>query len=98
MSEQYPLALDFRTARNVSVPLIAVNSLDPAATMRALAWSLVNVASSSQAETDNEFGLHAFPILKWDIGHGLLPLNEEGKNCHAQYVGPSKQNTTINPA
>ena len=98
MSEQYPLALDFRTARNVSVPLIAVNSLDPAATMRALAWSLVNVASASQAETDNEFGLHAFPILKWDIGHGLLPLNEEGKNWHAQYVGPSKQNTTINPA
>ena len=59
MSEQYPLALDFRTARNVSVPLIAVNSLDPAATMRALAWSLVNVASASQADTDNEFGLHA---------------------------------------
>ena len=25
MSEQYPLAIDFRTARNVSVPLIAVN-------------------------------------------------------------------------
>ena len=70
MSEQYPLAIDFRTARNVSVPLIAVNSLDPAATMRALAWSLVNVASASQADTDNEFGLHAFPTQ--NIHYGLL--------------------------
>jgi len=98
MSEQYPLAQDFRTARNVSVPLIAVNTLDPAATMRALAWSLVNITSASQADTDNEFGLHSFPILKWDVGHGLLPINEHGKNWHIQNIGPTKQNTTINPA
>lgn len=99
MPELNSLSTQFRQARFVSVPLIAVNTFDPAETIRTLTWAILDSATLAEVSTDsvNDFELLPHPVLKWDAGHGLLPLNKPASAFHEQYIG-AKQNTTINTA
>jgi len=56
----------FRSARLVSTPLIAVKTPDPAATIE----SIMATLNGRSGET---------PVLQWDIVRGLSGLNESGK-------------------
>lgn len=100
MLELNSLSAQFRQARLVSVPLIAVNCFDPAETIRTLTWAILDSATLAEAppESVNDFELLPHPVLKWDAGHGLLPLNQLGASFHEKSVGAAKQNTTINTA
>ena len=99
MSELSPIVSQFRQARRVSVPLVAINTPDSTATMRALMWSLLDAKKVAAETTKNALDLLDFPLLKWDAGHGLVAINEKGLADHANLTnGGTKQNTSINPA
>jgi ATPase family associated with various cellular activities (AAA) len=57
-----PLVRDFKAARFCSVPLVAIETADPAATVAALLATLPNTV----------------PVVGWDLVRGLHALNEPG--------------------
>lgn len=64
---------DFKAARRVSVPIVAVTTPDPAATIAALSAAL-----NGKQEPP--------PILVWDVVEGLGFANEPGKAARANLV------------
>lgn len=68
-------------ARRVSVPLVAINTPDPASTIRAVAQS---------------FGTNGkpVPIVQWDVCRGVLPVNEAGRAV-ARMTGEGEDDVTI---
>ena len=62
------LSTQFKAARRVSTPIIAINTPDPAATIEVVS-GLVNGAA---------------PILRWDVIQGVLPMNELGQDVWAK--------------
>jgi hypothetical protein len=73
----------FRDARRVSVPLIAVHTPDPAATIRALIGAL-----NGDAETA--------PLMQWDVLTGLTGINKPGKEVAKTANGGGKPAMTTN--
>jgi hypothetical protein len=67
-------------ARRVSVPLVAVQTPDPAATMRSVAESMNNGRAS--------------PVVAWDIVRGCWPVNEAGKAV-ADLTGQGEGEETV---
>lgn len=67
-------------ARRVSVPLVAIQTSDPAATMRSVADSLNNGKGS--------------PVVAWDIVRGTWPVNGAGKAV-ADLTGVGESDETI---
>jgi hypothetical protein len=63
-----------RAARRVSVPLVAVNTFDPAATME-------KIDSGVNGES---------PKLQWDIVEGVRPRNEAAVQAMSQCVDPQE--------
>jgi hypothetical protein len=68
-------------ARRVSVPIVAINTPDPASTVMAVA---------------KLFGSNgkAVPIVQWDVCRGVLALNESGKEV-ARMTGEGDDDVTI---
>jgi len=71
-----------RHARRVSVPLVGINTPDPAATVRAIA---------------KKFGANgeAVPIVQWDACRGVMPVNDAGRSV-AALTGEKEDDITIN--
>ncbi len=65
MNQNLELLAQFRAARRVSTPLVAISTPDPAATMASLAGA---VGANGTA----------VPLLRWDIARGAQGLNEAG--------------------
>lgn len=59
----------YRAARRVGVPIVAINTPDPAATMRAILG-----ASASNGDIDT-------PVMRWDIVSALTGLNPAGEQA-----------------
>lgn len=76
------LLAQFRAARRVSTPLLAIRTPDPAATMEAIARS---------------FNGSVPPLCKWDLVNGMAGMNEPGLAAVAQAAGPEPALTTGNP-
>ena len=70
-----------KAARRASVPLIAVETADPAATMSAIA-SAINGGA---------------PIVSWDVCRGFVPVNSEARPVVNQLLGESDPITATNP-
>ena len=70
-----------RHARAAGVPIVAINTPDPAATVRAVA---------------GKFGGNGtpVPVVQWDSNRGVLPVNEAGKAV-ADMTGVGDQDVTI---
>lgn len=77
-----PLVAQFRAARRVSVPLVAVTTPDPAATVQLLSESL---------RSD-------IPRLGWDVVNGVTALNAEGAPGRGKIVAGQRDPTIGNPA
>lgn len=67
-------------ARRVSVPLVAIQTPDPAATMRSVAESLNNG--------------QAVPVVAWDVVRGTWPVNDAGQAV-AALTGNGDEDDTI---
>ena len=76
------LIRQFRAARRVSTPLMAIQTPDPAATMDRVA-TCFNGAPP--------------PIVRWDIVNGMAGMNEPGTAAVAEAAGPEPAMTTGNP-
>ncbi|MBB4635931.1 AAA family ATPase [Longimicrobium terrae] len=76
-----PLVAQFRAARRVSVPLVAITTPDAAATIQLLAESLKE----------------SVPQLAWDAASGLRASNSEGQAARAMVVGDGFDATRGNP-
>lgn len=74
-----------RHARRVSVPLVAINTPDPASTMRAVA----------QAFGGNG---EPVPVVAWDVCRGVRPVNEAGREVAAMSGDGDDDNTIGQPA
>ena len=100
MSELSPLMKQFRQVRQCSVPLIAINTVDPADTMNQLLTSITSskLLSDASGMTPSTAELVDAPLLKWDLGHGLAPLNQKGQQVHMALVGQGKQTASLVPA
>lgn len=77
-----PLIAQFRAARRVSVPLVAVTTPDPAATIRLLSDSLRSDV----------------PRLGWDVVTGVTALNGEGAPARGKIAAGQRDPTIGNPA
>jgi hypothetical protein len=82
-SELTPLQIRFRAARNVSAPILAITTPDPAATIASLMTLPVCVDS---------------PILRWDSVDGLTAINRAGEAARVEIIGPNDPSMTVNPA
>ena len=71
-----------RHARRVSVPLVAINTADPGATIRTVSKTL----GSSNGEP--------VPIVTWDVCRGVMPVNETGREV-ARMTGEGEDDVTI---
>lgn len=71
----------FKAARRVSTPLIAIRTPDPAATIQAL----VKVVDANT------------PRLSWDVMSGMLGLNQAGKDALHAVTGGDKTQTVALP-
>lgn len=85
-----PMIQQFVAARNVSTPVIAIETADPAATLRT-----VQHAVNADAK---ERGWKVPPVLRWDHVLGLMPYNEPGKEALVKVLDGDMQEATINPA
>jgi len=65
------LLKQFKAARRVSVPIVAITTPDPAATIRAIGEELGDKV----------------PVLQWDVVSGILPVNAAGKTVREKVVG-----------
>lgn len=65
-----------KAARRVSVPLVAISTADPSATVRL--W---------QGEDFATVGVTPTALLGWDVVQGLVALNEAGKSAAAEVLG-----------
>jgi hypothetical protein len=84
MNKNTPLINQFKAARRVSTPLIAVSTPDPAATIKTIADG---VDGTGPEET--------MPALvQWDVVRGITPLNEEAREGLKSIASP---NILINP-
>ncbi|MFN3653507.1 MAG: AAA family ATPase [Armatimonadota bacterium] len=73
---------DFKSARRVGTPLLAVVTADPAATQRLLSQQLKE----------------GTPLLQWDTVEGLGALNEPGREALLRlYPDPEAQKASANP-
>jgi adenylate kinase family enzyme len=79
----------FVSARNVSTPIITIETADPATTVRA-----VQVAVNEDAKKRK---WKAPPVLRWDFVNGLVPLNDPGKEAMAKVLKGDPSEATINP-
>lgn len=73
-------------ARRVSTPLVAIETTDPAATLRALVDGLPNGGKDGPP-----------PIVQWDIAAGLRPLNPAGDKALAKMTTEGGDMTRGNP-
>lgn len=98
MSTPPSLVEQFRQARRVSVPILAINTPDPASTIETLVNSTRPKATPADSSDATPTSVESpFPILKWDLTHGLIGLNQTGKELHAQYVDTNDQQMTCDP-
>lgn len=74
----------FRQARNAGVPIVAIESADPAATMDKCAQAL----NGSHDIT---------PQLRWDIVRGLTPINKPGAVVFSRIAGQSEGSDPVFP-
>jgi hypothetical protein len=70
-----------RHARRVSVPIVAINTADPAATVREVGCEL----GKSNGDV---------PIVQWDVSRGVLPVNDAGRDV-ANMTGVGEDDITI---
>jgi hypothetical protein len=68
-------------ARRVSVPLVAINTPDPGATVQAITKAL---GTNGQP----------IPVVQWDVCRGVLPVNEAGREV-ARMTGDGDDDVTI---
>ena len=88
----------FRRARRVSVPIFAINTPDPASTMQALIQSTIPPPTSTgDPDTVPAIGECPFPLLKWDLSHGLIGLNQLGHDLQSNHIEPANQDGTRDP-
>jgi hypothetical protein len=72
----------FKAARRVSTPLIAIRTLDPSATLQSICQALPDDA----------------PKMRWDIVNGCIAVNDAAvKVCNAMYDGQSAPIATGRP-
>lgn len=83
MSEKSKLS-PFRAARRASVPLLFLETADPAASMR-------RCASELNGEQES------IPILRWDCVNGLVGANEPGKELASTIADPQEPGMLTNP-
>lgn len=74
MAEETKLIQDFERARKRGVPLLAIETIDPSATIR----QLIGKYSDEN------------PLVKWDVAMGFSPLNELGKQAVTQNTSLGK--------
>lgn len=67
----------FLAARNVSTPLVAVRTPDPASAMRAISEAVEKVSEKSGAVA---------PLACWDVMRGLVGMNPPGKRAVTEAV------------
>jgi len=81
----------FVAARNVSTPIIAVETADPASTLRTLHEAVQQDAAARKWPDP--------PVLRWDCVCGLLAANATGKTALAEILKASgtPHEATINP-
>jgi hypothetical protein len=82
------LVAQFVRARRVSVPLLAITTPDPAATI-----GLVRTYGLRSPGSDQED-----PVFSWDVSRGLLPVNSGADKALATLLGSAKSNVTMNPS
>lgn len=75
------LTTQIQSARRVSVPLLAINTADPAATLRLLV---------------DEYG-EKYPLIRWDIAGGFQGLNADGQAAVAEITGGMEPAMFTNP-
>jgi hypothetical protein len=81
----------FRAARRVGTPLIAVQTPDPAATIEAIKASLEASAKAAGAEVTT-------PLIQWDICRGWLAVNDLGEAAIQEAcAGAEPSAATANP-
>ena len=73
----------WKLARQAAVPLVAIATPDPMATISAIA-----------AANNGKGG----PVVAWDIVRGCTPVNEAGKALQQEIEDPDKGGTVGNPA
>lgn len=92
------LSEQFQQARRVSVPLLAINTPDPASTIQTLIHSTVKQPTQSEdSDTPPALPECPFPLLKWDLTHGLIGLNPAGQSLQEQHIEPNEQHATTDP-
>ncbi len=88
MSEQVKLSefdKQILKARDVSVPLVAVRTADPAATVQAICRIVVvNVSGSDKPA----------PVVQWDKVRGFAPVNKQGEEAAKRLGGQKITNPT----
>ena len=88
----------FRQARRVSVPILAINTPDPASTIQTLVSSTLPPSTSTDSAHGQPLTPECpFPLLKWDLTHGLLGLNQAGQELQSRHIDPSEQQLTCDP-
>jgi hypothetical protein len=81
------LLTHIKTARRVSVPLLAIATSDQPACMQRVLPVLANGSGQSQSH----------PVLVWDLAEGLRPLNQSGAQVLPQLLGDLEQQVTQDP-
>lgn len=66
----------FKAARGVSTPLVVIRTPDPASTEK-------QIVDSNPLAGDGKDSKKVAPIVHWDIGRGIVPLNTPGKGVVA---------------
>jgi hypothetical protein len=81
----------FKSARNVSVPLIVIRTPDYAGTMKA-------IMSSAPSFIDDNGATVIVPYCEWNIAQGLTGLNKQGESAASVINdGAAPALTTANP-
>lgn len=75
----------FRAARRAGVPICAIETADPAATVRACCLDLVETQKRLKKDKTD-------PVMLWDIVQGLRGLNEPGTAAAKKIAGENPSN------
>lgn len=98
MSTALTVIEQFQRARRVSVPILAINTPDPASTMQALIQSTIRHPSSPlNPDAPPTVPECPYPLLKWDLSHGLIGLNQTGLEIQSTHIEPPNQDMTRDP-
>jgi hypothetical protein len=82
-----------KAARRVSVPIVAITTPDPAATIKAIVGLAAGNGTSGEASPSPATGA----MLQWDLVEGVRSLNDAGKTVRAAIIPGDQDPTVFNP-